>query len=165
MDGPSNESESEKGDRHEGRVAKPLDEVIVTGTLIHGAAPVGSPLKIYTRDDIDQSGAGTLAEFARQMPENFSGTDTIANQLSNAKLGAGAGTTSGNSYNGSAFNLRGLGPLATLTLLNGQRMAPGGNDGSFVDISAIPVSAIDHIEVLADGASADLRSGRCRGRG
>jgi len=39
-------------------------------------------------------------------------------------------------------------------LLNGQRLAPGGLDGSFTDISQIPLSAVDHIEVLPDGASA-----------
>ncbi len=33
-------------------------------------------------------------------------------------------------------------------------MAPAGSDGSFSDISQIPLAAIDHIEVLSDGASA-----------
>jgi outer membrane receptor protein involved in Fe transport len=54
----------------------------------------------------------------------------------------------------SGVNLRGLGSGATLVLLNGRRLAPGASDGRFVDISGIPLSAIDRIEVLPDGASA-----------
>ncbi len=60
--------------------------------------------------------------------------------------------------NGTAgFNLRGIGLDATLTLVNGRRIAPygpSGGDEPFVDINAIPVAAIDRIEILTDGASA-----------
>jgi outer membrane receptor protein involved in Fe transport len=128
-------------------------DIVVTGTNIHGRTPVGSKLRSYSRDDIDRSGAGTVGEFARNVPENFSNIDTIANNGSNVNLSSGIGVFS-NSYNGTAFNLRGLGPSATLTLFNGTRLAPGGNDGSFVDTSSIPVAAIDHVEILVDGASA-----------
>lgn len=54
---------------------------------------------------------------------------------------------------GSAINLRGLGQRATLVLLDGRRVAPSGS-GGFVDVSMIPVSAIQRIDVLTDGASA-----------
>src|SRR3546814_6056254 len=49
--------------------------------------------------------------------------------------------------------LRGLGPDATLTLINGHRVA---YDGAIqgVDISAIPLAALDRIEIVADGSSA-----------
>src|SRR5690606_41548850 len=53
----------------------------------------------------------------------------------------------------SSLNLRGLGPDATLTLLNGRRMAYGGFSQA-VDISAIPVEAVERIEIVPDGASA-----------
>ena len=129
--------------------------VIVTGTRIRGAAPVGAEVRVYSRQEIAQTGAGSVGDFARYMTSNFSGTDVIANSSSNTRLATGGtGATSPNTYNGTAFNLRGLGPLATLTLLNGHRMAPGGGDGSFVDVSSIPLSVIERIEVLSDGASA-----------
>src|SRR3546814_894219 len=58
-----------------------------------------------------------------------------------------------NTSGGSSANLRGIGQDATLTLLNGRRMSYGSNDQA-VDISAIPVEAVDRIEIVTDGASA-----------
>ena len=51
-------------------------------------------------------------------------------------------------------NLRGLGAGATLILINGRRLAPGGSQALFVDISSIPLAAVERIEVQPDGASA-----------
>lgn len=53
----------------------------------------------------------------------------------------------------SSANLRGLGADATLTLLNGHRL-PYDSALQGVDISAIPLAAVDRIEILPDGASA-----------
>jgi outer membrane cobalamin receptor len=61
--------------------------------------------------------------------------------------------TNGNVSSASSINLRGLGADASLTLLNGHRL-PQDSAVSGVDISAIPIGAIDRIEVIADGASA-----------
>ena len=129
-----------------------LDEIVVTGTNIRGENPVGAALTVYTRAEIERSGSATLAQFARQMPENFAGLDTISNVNSN--LGILPQGASSNIFQGAAFDLNGLGVGSTLTLLNGHRIAPAGLDGSFVDISQIPISIIDHLEVLDDGASA-----------
>ena len=131
---------------------EPIAEVVVTGTHIPGAAPAGAAVTSYKREELDRSGAATVEQFARQMASNFSNVDSISGTGSNAAfatLGGGA-----NSFNASAFNLGGLGPGATLTLLNGHRMAPAGNFGAFVDISMIPLTVVDHIDVLNDGASA-----------
>jgi outer membrane cobalamin receptor len=54
---------------------------------------------------------------------------------------------------GAGVNLRGLGSDATLVLVNGHRLSPTGA-GNFVDISQIPVGAIDRIDVVTDGSSA-----------
>ena len=53
----------------------------------------------------------------------------------------------------SSINLRGLGSDATLTLLNGHRLSYGGTRQA-IDVSAIPLGAVDRIEIVADGASA-----------
>ena len=145
--GPARPNPSENGDSS-------LEAIIVTGTHIRGEPLVGSALSIYTREDIDQSGSATLEQFARQMPENFAAVDSVANLNTNANLGIFPQGASSNIFGGAAFDLNGLGVGSTLTLLNGHRLAPGGFDGSFVDISQIPLSAIDHLEVLDDGASA-----------
>lgn len=124
-------------------------EVIVTGTYIRGSAPASSPLTTYTSKDIENSGATTLEAFLEKIPQNFTavGSDTF-------RVNVGGLNAANNQSRGTAINLRGLGPGSTLVLLNGRRMAPAGGLGQFVDASLIPLSAIDRIEVLTDGASA-----------
>jgi iron complex outermembrane recepter protein len=131
-----------------------LQEVTVTGTYIRGTAPIGSPLIVYSREAIAQSGAATIGDFARQIPENFSGADALTAGLGRATQLSTFDQSGDNIYGGTAFNLNGMGPSATLTLLNGQRLAPAGGDGSSVDVSLIPLSAVERIEILPDGASA-----------
>ena len=50
--------------------------------------------------------------------------------------------------------LRGLGPGTTLTLINGQRQGESGFQGMFTDVSTIPASAVERIEILPEGATA-----------
>jgi iron complex outermembrane recepter protein len=123
-----------------------IDEITVTGTHIRGTTNSPSPVLVFTRDDIDAAGANTIQDFLQSLPQNFGGTspNTIA---------AVAGNST-NGVNGSAPNLRGLGAGATLVLINGHRVAPGNQDGSFVDISMIPLTAVERIEIVTDGASA-----------
>jgi len=138
------ESSSNNGETHN---KNDLDEITVTGTHIRGTTDSPSPVLVFTRDDIDAAGANTIQQFLQSLPQNFGGTseNTIGNIASN-------GST--NSVNGSAPNLRGLGAGATLVLINGHRVAPGNSDASFVDISMIPLTAVERIEIVTDGASA-----------
>jgi iron complex outermembrane receptor protein len=127
----------------------PVEQVVVTGTHIPGTPPDASSVITTAQQDIDRLGALTADQLARSDPRNFN----LVN--SNTSTGASINPQTGfNVARGAAFNLRGLGPGATLILLNGQRLAPGGYDGSFVDISMIPLVAIDRVEVLPDAASA-----------
>lgn len=130
-----------------------MPTMIVTGTHIRNAAPIGSPLTVFERREIEQSGSATLAEFIRQIPQNLGSIDSSA-ALNFAPSSAGLPQGGANSYFGSGFNLRGLGAGATLVLLNGQRLSGAGDDAAFVDVSMIPVSAIDRVELMTDGASA-----------
>lgn len=127
-----------------------LEEIVVTatGTRIRGAE-VASPLITVTQAEIRKAGHFTLGDVVRALPQNFSG-----GQNPGVTSNASSGSTSNQNVTGaSSINLRGLGPDATLTLVNGNRLP---YDGFFqaTDISAIPVSAIDRIEILLDGASA-----------
>lgn len=128
--------------------AEELDNIIVTGTSIRGVTNPASPVITFTRQDIDRSGLATLPEFIQTIPQNFNGgfTDVTGTV-------PGAAGPNGNSTQGTGIDLRGLGAEATLTLLNGRRLAPAGV-GRFTDISTIPASAVDRIEVVLDGASA-----------
>jgi iron complex outermembrane receptor protein len=85
------------------------------------------------------------------VPQNFAGGQNPGVAVG-ATAGAG-GIANQNVTGGSSLNLRGLGPDATLTLLNGRRLSYGGLVQA-VDISAIPVEAVDRLEIVADGASA-----------
>jgi len=126
------------------------EEIVVTGTRIRGAAPAGSNLVELSREDLDATGRLTLQDALQTLPQNFAGSQnegTVEGSL-NAR--------SNFSY-GSTIDLRGLGADATLTLVNGRRLAPAGV-GNYVDVSIIPLAAVERIEVLADGASATYGS-------
>lgn len=120
--------------------------ITVTGTRIRGAGSA-SPVSVTTRGELEDSGISDLADFTRILPQNYIGGQ-------NRGI-AGGGEQGGqqNLNNSAALNLRGLGPDATLTLLNGHRLSYDALDQG-VDISAIPLAAIERIEVIADGASA-----------
>lgn len=128
-----------------------LDKVTVTGTNIRGLEPVGNAVLTIEGEDIRASGKATLAEFLRELPANFAGGVATADNVQGAQDASSAGS---NLTGGQGVNLRGLGALSTLVLVNGRRVASSGQFGDFVDISNIPLSAISHIEVLLDGASA-----------
>jgi outer membrane receptor protein involved in Fe transport len=126
-------------------------DIVVTGTRIAGHAPAGAPIIVKTRKDFDKEGASTVEDVVAKLPQNFAGT------LRAQTLARSAGSLSGAGQNGDSFstsiNLRGLGTGTTLTLINGHRIARGDND-SAMDISLIPLAALDRVEVLLDGASA-----------
>ena len=137
---------SDRTDDEPGEDAVRFEEIVVTGTNIRGAESP-SPTLTFDREAIVRTGFATTRELIDSVPQIFgagAGIDTgqaIRND-SNLNLGGGTG-----------INLRGLGADSTLTLLNGKRLAPGGF-GNFVDVSAIPVGAIERIDVVTDGASA-----------
>ncbi len=112
-----------------------IENIVVTGSRIKGVSDKFSPVIQLTRADMDIAGYVDVADFFEDLPQNF---------------GDGRVAPIGNE----SVNLRGLGEEATLVLINGRRMAPGGALGSFVDVSTIPSSAIERVEVLTDGASA-----------
>jgi len=140
---------SESRETDDARDEKAIDEVVVTGTQIHGATP-SSRVAVFTRIEIEKEGFSTLRDFIEKLPSNFSGgasPNTIG-------IAAGGGANTANTVAGTGVNLRGLGNDATLVLLNGQRVAPASRKGNFVDVSMIPLAVIERIEVMADGASA-----------
>ncbi len=128
------------------RSAVVLDEVLVTGTHIRGTDNLTVPLIVMDREFINSTGLTTTVQLIESLPQNFA----LVNQS------VTGGGLSGNSYatvQGSTINLRGVGEGTTLTLINGRRV-PLGYDGSAVNIAALPMSAIERVEVVTDGASA-----------
>lgn len=131
-----------------GAAAATLKELVVTGTHIRGAGRTASPVVELDREALERSGRGTLAEALSDLPQVFNGVATPGSSLT------GADRTGANAIVAQGVNLRGLGPAATLVLVNGRRMAGAGLTGDFADVSAIPAAAVERVEVLLDGASA-----------
>lgn len=122
---------------------KTLEAIVVVGSRIGNAQPT-APVITLTREDIEQSGAITAADALKLVPQNFSRVNSSS-----------AGITGGNVGFTTQADIRGLGPQATLTLVNGRRVsAAAGGEGRAVDVGLIPSGAIERIEVLTDSASA-----------
>lgn len=125
------------------------DAIIVTGSRIRDAGPTGSPVVTIDREAIEKSGYSTVQQMLQSLPQAFGGGSNEATTGATTRNGTGNDATLG-----SSINLRGLGTNSTLVLIDGARPALGGVGGLFADISLIPMSAIERIEVLTDGASA-----------
>lgn len=128
--------------------ATEVEEVVVTGTLLRSAGAQASPVVSLDRDALDQRGFATVAEALTDLPQNYAGSGTPSALLSYADPGGS------NSVAATGVNLRGLGPSATLVLVNGRRMGGTGSRGEFADVSGLPSAAVERVDVLLDGASA-----------
>ncbi len=123
-------------------------EVVVTGSSIPTAPDqVAVPVQALSAEQLQASGVDSNAlEILRKEIPAFQGRSN-------------AGTSNANNNNqntagGSQLQLRNL---PTLVLINGRRVASSGigaiNGKNFVDVNQIPAAAIDHVDVLTDGAS------------
>jgi outer membrane receptor protein involved in Fe transport len=120
-----------------------LGGVTVVGTLLRDVAPT-SPVVTIEREDIERGGYTSVQDIMAKVPQNFGGQTAGTNFF-----------TGGNSGVTNQIDLRGLGSGATLTLVDGRRIsAAAGDAGRAVDVDMIPVSAIERIDILTDGASA-----------
>ncbi len=122
-------------------------DIIVTGSRIRGGKRA-SPVTVVTERGARNAGQTSLGEIVRALPQSFGG-----GQNPGVAGGGGQGGDNENVSSASTINLRGLGADATLTLINGHRVAYNGANQA-VDVSQIPLGALDRIEVVADGASA-----------
>jgi iron complex outermembrane receptor protein len=127
-------------------VAQEVEEVVVTGSYIKSSPTDGaSPVEIIGRDEIDNLNATTIADITANIAVN-SGSENNSDSF-----------TQGSTQGSSSINLRGLGLSSTLVLIDGKRQtlnSATSNDGSvFVNTSAIPVIALDRVEVLKEGAA------------
>jgi outer membrane receptor protein involved in Fe transport len=136
----------DKAFREDRVVAGEDSDIVVTGSRIRGSAPT-SPVTTVSREAMRDAGQNTLADAIRTIPQNFGGGQNpgIGGNVPESR-GIAAGLAS-------TLNLRGLWSDATLALLNGHRLAYSVANQS-VDVSTIPVMAIDRLEIVADGSSA-----------
>ncbi|MFL6618855.1 MAG: TonB-dependent receptor plug domain-containing protein, partial [Povalibacter sp.] len=129
--------------REEEGAAPSLEEVVVTGTSIRGTAPIGTQLVTLDTASIQAVGATNTADLLASMP--MFNSFNIAPQGGQAQFNSGGSSTPG---------LHGLPGTAMLVLIDGHRAVGDSPLLNIPDPSSIPPSAIERIEIIADGGSA-----------
>ncbi len=134
--------------------AGPMQEVVVTGSrIIQSSANSQQPLSIIDRAAIDRTGLASVGDLLQQVTTGGKALNTKFNSSGNFGYppdggGIGAGSAQ--------VDLRNLGSKRVLVLVDGIRWvnesSASGVSGS-ADLNTIPMSVIDRIEVLEDGAS------------
>ena len=118
-----------------------VEEIIVTGSAIKRVDLEGAlPIQVLTADQFEREGITSAADLIEKVPA-MQGFTTESDSVG----GSGGGIRTA--------NLRAIGSQYTLTLLDGRRMAPA-DSGSSIDLSNIPLAAVEQVQVLTDGASA-----------
>lgn len=125
-----------------------IEKIEVTGSRLKGVDMEGAnPLQVFSRDELTSRGYDSISSFLRDLPQASAGTFN--------EIGSTAGND-GTPAGSAGVSLRGLGSSSTLVLVNGRRVAvdsfANGAD-TFVNVNAIPMSAIERVEILTDGAS------------
>ena len=118
-----------------------IQRVEITGSAVKRVAIEGAlPVQTLSKAQIEQTGATSVADLVATLPamQGF-----ITSSASINGNGGGVQTAS----------VHGIGTKYTLVLLNGHRIAPY-SSGSSVNLASIPLSAVERVEILTDGASA-----------
>jgi iron complex outermembrane receptor protein len=128
-------------------MAQDVQRVEITGSAIKRVDAEGSlPVQVIRREEIERTGATSVVELIQRLPAMMGATTESA-----SVGGGGAGFAGASVHN--------IGETRTLVLLNGRRLAQFGGQtltgfGAAIDLNTLPLSAIDRVEVLTDGASA-----------
>lgn len=119
-----------------------FDSIEVTGSRIRRSDyETESPILVIKREDIERTGLVSIGDILQNLPQ----------------AGAALSRSFNNGGNGATeIDLRNLGSNRVLVLVNGRRWVNGVSafNTSAVDLNTIPISVIDSIEILKDGASA-----------
>ena len=121
-----------------------LGKIEVTGSKIKRTeTETAQPVTTITAQEIKSSGLATIGQVIQKLTSTGASLSTLDNFGGNFQFTGGGAST---------VDLRNLGSVRVLVLVNGKRWVTG-LDGT-VDLNTVPASVIDHIEVLQDGASA-----------
>lgn len=130
-----------------------LGEVVVTGSNLRGVdLAEAQPVQVIDAKQIERLGLASVGDLLQLVSETGGGTGNFNT--------ASSGALQADSPAGMAgASLRGLGAGSTLTLINGRRVSAssfsnGVRSENFVDINALPMAAIERVEILSAGASA-----------
>ena len=123
--------------------ANTLQRVEVTGSAVRRIdAEASLSIQVLTKEDVARTGVTSTEQLLQSISALSSAGST------NNSTGAGSAT-----YGLSTISLRGLEASRTLVLVNGRRLATFANGSASVNVNVVPLSAIDRVEILKDGAS------------
>ncbi|WP_404480622.1 TonB-dependent receptor plug domain-containing protein [Novosphingobium sp. BL-52-GroH] len=119
------------------------ETIIVTGSRIARPELEGSvPVAVVSQERIQATGASNIQDVLADLPSVGQNVSRTSSNFS----------TTGNGV--ATVNLRNLGSVRTLVLVNGRRFAPGIPGTSTVDLNTIPTDLIKQVDVVTGGASA-----------
>jgi iron complex outermembrane receptor protein len=127
---------------------EPVEEVIVTGSRIRrDTFSSAAPMEVVLTEAAAPRGITDVASLLQ--------TTTVAAGAPQVTAASSSVFVENGGLGASTLSIRGLGPNRTLILLNGRRAGPSGVQGgvSSFDLNAIPMTAIERVEILKDGAS------------
>jgi iron complex outermembrane recepter protein len=124
----------------------PVEEVLITGSIIHGAPAVGVPVAAVSPEDFRISGALTIGDLLRTVPSlNIPQTTSAA-------------ATATSVERGTIIDLHMLKGERSLLMVDGMRYPYQANGANQIDPGVVPELSVERIDVLADGASATYGS-------
>src|SRR5438093_1470678 len=118
------------------------EKTVVTGSLIPTAETVGpAPVEVVGTVEIQKSGQQDILQTLKRLSTSFAGNGNVGQTINNRDQGGGEANIA-------------IRNLPTLVLMDGRRLANSAfSQGAVVDVNTIPISMIERIEVLKDGAS------------
>lgn len=123
-----------------------IDDIVVTGSRVNRSGfDAPTPTTVLSSEQLEQRGSAQIGEFLTEAPA-FRATQT---PQSNPQSARGAGQY--------FADLRGLGSIRTLVLVDGRRFVPSSPEGQ-VDLNLIPSVLVDRVDVVTGGASAQWGS-------
>ncbi|HEX7752284.1 MAG TPA: TonB-dependent receptor plug domain-containing protein, partial [Novosphingobium sp.] len=123
--------------------------IVVTGTILRGAPPVGSNLVSISDEALVSTGATTSNELLATVPQ----VTNLFNNVPNARLNVSASAIQVVRPNLRNLSREDGSSSSTLVLFDGHRIANVGVTQNAVDPDIIPAAAIERVEVVTDGGS------------
>ncbi len=141
---------AQDADEADEEAAEDKDQIVVTGTLIRGSAPVGSNAITLGQSALQETGAQSSNELLASIPQ----VTNYFNRVPVSDLAIAV-----NQIQISRPNLRNISgnnaaSSATLILVDGHRIASAGTSQASIDPDLIPTGAIERVEVMTEGGSA-----------
>jgi iron complex outermembrane receptor protein len=124
-----------------------VETIYVTGSAIRRIdAEQSLPVQIFDAEAIERTGAASIVDLMQRLPSIQGATPEAV-------------SIGGSTFGFAGVSVHNVGENRTLVLLNGRRLAQFGGQtltgfAAAIDLNSIPISAIERVEVLSDGASA-----------